>query len=166
MRVPVYEEIKITKYDVMNVLDVMKKSRVGKAPTYIDLNDKNQDETLHCLDIIHDALKVMKTSPVFPYPLYLITPFKDIESELPLVFNKSDLPKHFMKPVKRLTSKELNLLNKSVTLSERISNTSLSQRQAELKSGIRYYKMLYQLTKELDFYQGILENLSRPKRRS
>lgn len=165
MRVPVYEELKISQFDVMAVLDQMKKSRLGHVPCYIDLVGHPENETDQALQALEDALIMLKVSPLFPYPFFIISDkIKRQTTHIPIVQNKSELPAHFKKPVKRLTSKELSLLNKAVTLTERISNTPLQQRQKELDEGTRFHKMLFQLSKELDFYQEILEDLQMEKK--
>lgn len=161
MRVPVYQELKITKFDVMNVLDQMKKSRIGQAPCYIDISPLEKDEAEHALQVIEDTFKMLKASPLFPYPTYIITEIPELETNLPTIETKDKLPKHFMRPIKRLTSKELSLLNKAVTLTNRIANTPIQQRLQELQQGTKYYKMLFQLSKELDFYQDVLEDLKK-----
>lgn len=164
MRVPVYEELKISKFDVMSVLDQMKKSRVNQVPCYIDLSTLELDEIEHALQVIEDTLKMLKASPLFPYPIFIITQITGLQTSLPIVETKEKLPKHFMRPIKRLTSKELSLLNKAVTLTNRISNTPMEQRLRELQQGTRYHKMLFQLSKELDFYQDVVEKLKSRKR--
>lgn len=161
MRVPVYEELEISQFDVMSVLDTMKKSRVGHVPSYIDLTEKTKTEVERAIQIVEDVLQMLKVSALFPYPLFIITREIQIETHIPLVSNKERLPMHFMRPIKRLTSKELSLLNKAITLTQRMTNTPLQQRQKELAHGTRLHKTLFQLTKELDFYQDILEKLQK-----
>jgi hypothetical protein len=164
MRVPVYEELKITKFDVMNVLDQMKKSRAGQVPCYINLNSLDDKETEHALQVIEDVLKMIKTSAFFPYPVYIISNLHGLETQLAIIESSDKLPKHFMRPIKRLTSKELSLLNKAVTLTNRITNTPIRQRLQELHQGTSHHKELFKRSKELDFYQEIIEKIRKRKK--
>lgn len=164
MRVPVFEEIKILKFDVMSVLDVFKKSKVGHGPCTIDLSTKSAQELEEILETLEDALTILKTSPKVPYPIYIFTPHTSVKTDFALIKGPEQLPQHFIKRVKRLTSKELSLLNKSITLTQRILNLPLRQRERELKVGLRFHKELFKLSKEMSFYENIQSHLDKKER--
>lgn len=164
MRVPVFEEIKLSKFDVMSIVDQFRKSKVGQGPCTIDLRDKNAQEIVEICDIIEDALTILKISPKIPYPIYIFTPYTSTPSSCSLLKGPQQLPQHFIKRVKRLTSKELSLLNKSITLTQRILNLPLRQRERELRVGLRFHKELFKLSKEMSFYEDIQARLEKRER--
>lgn len=161
MRVPVFEEIKITKFDVMTIIDHFRRAKVGFNPCVIDLRDKNEQEISEICEVIEDALIIMKVSAKIPYAIYIFTPHTSTHSSCSLIKGPEQLPRHFIKRVKRLTSKELNFLNKSVTLNQKILNLPLLQRERELKVGLRFHKKLFQLSKEMSFYEDIQAKLEK-----
>lgn len=164
MRVPVFEEIKLSKFDVMSIVDQFRRSKVGMGPCSIDLRDKNAQEMNEICDVIEDALTILKVSAKIPYPIYIFTNYTSTASSCSLIKGPEQLPFHFIKRVKRLTSKELSLLNKSVTLTQRILNLPLRQRERELEVGLRFHKKLFQLSKEMSFYEDIQTRLEKKER--
>lgn len=161
MRVPIYEEIKLKDYDVMSFVDILRKSKVGKGPTYLELGHLEEKEAYLILETLSEALKILKISPLFPYPLYIIGPFNFPELNIPIIPNSSELPKHFYNRVKKLNSKELDLVNKITTLTERVSNHPLETRRRELKKSMKDQGTLFLLTRELASYENMLDALNR-----
>jgi len=161
MRVPVYEELIIKNTDVMSVVDVLRKSKVGRGPTYLNLNDIVESKTVNILNTLVEALKILKISPFFPYPLYVISSISPQHIPLPFLDNLEQLPSHFFSKIKRLNSKELDLTHKISTLTERIANQPIEARRNELKKSMKTQKKLFHLTKEQAFYERLIINLNK-----
>jgi hypothetical protein len=163
MRVPIYEEITLNQYDVMSCVDTLRKSKVGKGPTYVDLSRLDEKDAYIVFETIAEALKILRLSPLFPYPLYIITPHYFPELGLATLKSVQDLPKHFFNRVKRMNSKELDLVNKINTTAERVSNHPLEGRKKELRQAMKLQKTLYQTTRLQASFESMLEKLNTPK---
>lgn len=161
MRVPVYEEIVLKNTDVMSMVDVLRKSKVGKGPTYLNLHSIVENKIVNLLGTLVEALKILKISAYFPYPLYIISPVKPDHLDLPYLDSELDLPKHFFNKIKRLNSKELDLTHKIATLTERISNQPIETRRKELAASMEIQKKLFTLTKEQAFYERLIVNINK-----
>jgi hypothetical protein len=161
MRVPVYEEVIIKNTDVMSVVDVLRKSKVGRGPTYLNLAETLESKTVNILNTLVEALKILKISPYFPYPLYVISPIRPQNIDMPFLDTVEQLPNHFFSKIKKLNSKELDLNHKISTLTERIANQPIETRRKELKDSMKIQKKLYHLTKEQAFYERLIVNLKK-----
>lgn len=159
MRVPVYEQLKLKETDVMSLVDILRKSKVGKGPTYIDLTPYEERETYFILETLQEALKILKVSAYCPYPLYVLTPYSYPEIDIPTLPSETELPAHFFNRIKRLNSKELDLVNKIGTLTERINNQPIEARRREMKKNLSAQKQLFLITKQQDFYEHLLKKL-------
>ena len=161
MRVPVYEEIVLVNYDIMSIVDLMRKSRVGKNPSYLNLSSLEEKEVYLILETLSEAFRILKISPYFPYPFYVITPFYYPEIDIPALKSTVELPNHFRNKVKKLNNKELDLVNKTTTLSERIANQSITAKRRELRQKLKDQKRLFHLCREQSFYEDILQKLKK-----
>lgn len=161
MRVPIYEEIVLVNYDIMSIVDLMRKSRVGKSPSYINLSSFEEKEVYIILETLSEAFRILKISPYFPYPFYIISTFYYPEIDIPVLKSTVELPNHFKNKVKKLNNKELDLVNKTATLSERISNQSITAKRRELRQKLKEHKRLFHLCREQSFYEDILQNLKK-----
>jgi hypothetical protein len=161
MRVPVYEELFIKNTDVMSIVDVLRRSKVGKSPIYLNLNLVPHNLSVDLLETLVESLKILKISPYFPYPLYVISSIRPTHISLPFLNDESELPQHFYNKIKKLNSKELDLTHKIATLTDRISNQPIETRRKELNKAMKVQRKLYTLTKEQAFYERIIGNLNK-----
>ena len=161
MRVPVYEELIFKSTDVMTVIDTIRKSRVGKGPTYLNMQPYELNQHHEVLSTLIEALKILKLSAYFPYPLYIISQHRLSDVDLPFLDDEKSLPAHFHNKIKRLNSRELDLSHKISTLTDRISNQPVETRRKELKKTMVQQRHLFHLTKEQAFYENVIQKLNR-----
>ena len=159
MRIPIYEELIIEDFSLIALKQTLAQYKVGLIPMYTSFHTLSPKERAAAALNIETVLIELDTHPLFPYPFYIVseTPIKGISIS---IFSKvQDLPSHYFKKVKRLKPKELQLLSKVSLLSEKVINNDLYRKDIILAEGNNNQLLLYRTTKELSFYEKILENL-------
>lgn len=164
MKIPIFEEVMIKSYDEGSLRLRFQRTRVGKTPAYVLLHHLNIDELSEALNNMATVLKDLKIHPHFPYPFYVITKLIDDHPLFPIAGTVAELPRHYFKKIKRPTKKESALLNKVGILANKISNISLYERNKDIEKYKIDQRELYRATKELNFYETILEDLEEEDR--
>ncbi|MCP4912006.1 MAG: hypothetical protein GY909_02715 [Oligoflexia bacterium] len=159
MRLPVFQSIDCTEYSKPSLHEAFLKSGLGSFPLYIYLDLKDKEKVLEALETILDLINEMKVNIKFPYPFYVVTPVVDTYEGLMVINNTSQLPKHFVKRIKRLKNREMALLNKSKLILDRLNNHNLEEDIEKIKARSYQNKELYNLTKEYSFYNSVLEKM-------
>lgn len=159
MRLPVFQSIDCSEYSKPSLHEAFKRSGLGSFPLYIYLDLKDQEKVLETLETIVDLIHEMRVNIAFPYPFYVVTPVVDSYEGLMIINNTSQLPKHFVKRIKRLKNREMTLLNKSKLILDRLNNHNLDEEMEKIKARSYQNKELYNLTKEYSFYNSILEKM-------
>jgi hypothetical protein len=160
MRVPIYEEINLTKHDTESILAMLRGKKFGQVPYYITTSDIDQDFLSVALDNISEALITLNVNTRLPYPVYIISGIKRYHPQLTLLESVNHLPNHFYNKVRRLKTKETALLKKTTLLASKIQNENISHKLSELSEIIQPQRKLFELSKELDFYEEILSGLA------
>jgi hypothetical protein len=164
MKIPNLEEVIINTTDHDELIDLMKKSKVGALPVYSDLSQLGLERLLEVLSVIEDVLYELNISPQFPYPYYIITPFDGFKTIFPLVSSAKYLPRYYVNPTQRVTNKEQRLLDKIEILCAQIKNQNIQQRLEEYKVSIMPQKFIKHLAKESAFLERILNKLDGEQR--
>ncbi|WP_127715891.1 hypothetical protein [Halobacteriovorax sp. HLS] len=159
MRIPIYEELILNQYNVEYLREELGKSKLGLIPMYTSLHLISDKERPTAAMNIEQVLKELEIHPRYPYPFYIIseTPIRSIS--ITVVEHVQNLPLHYFKKAKRLKNKELALLNKATLLAEKVVNNDLYQKEIDLKEGYTHQVLLYRKSKELNFYENVLEEL-------
>ncbi len=169
MRIPIFEQITLQLSELENLeilQDTLAQSRPGQVPCYIGLwqTPSNRHEELARNVLL--ALKRLGVGPLFPYPLYIISDqLKDFD-ELPVVPTVEALPQHFFKKVKRLKNKELALLHKAHPQAQKLVNLDCNNKLAQLQSILKQNRPLYDLSRQLHFYETLLEKIEAKEKKS
>ena len=161
MRIPIYEELLLDDYSKEYLLTKLSKSKVGQVPMYTSFHNISAKERPTAAMNIELVMKELDIHPNYPYPFYIIseTPLRSITIS---VFDVVEsLPSHYFKRAKRLKNKELALLNKTTLLAEKVINNDLYEKMEDLKEGYKGQKVLYRKSKELSFYENILNDLEK-----
>ena len=159
MKMPNLEEVVITTTDHDDLVDLMKKSKVGITPVYSDLSQLGLERLLEVLNILEDVLYELNVSPQFPYPFYIITKFDGFKTIFPIVSSAKYLPRYYINPGQRVTNKEQRILDKIDILCSQIKNQNIQQRLEEYKVSIMSQKFIKHLAKESAFLERILNKL-------
>lgn len=161
MRIPVFEEIKLSASNSVNQIEEeLIKRRVGEVPLYFNATEISENDFHILLPNIMKAHQNVKAHPLFPYPMYIITTYINSHKYFPIVESKGKLPRHFIIKNKQFKSREMAVYNKIVMLTKKIGNLSLEQTIVKLNNAFLKQKKLYNLTKEARFYEKIWEKLN------
>jgi hypothetical protein len=165
MRIPIYEEIPVQHYSLIELRKALAKSNLGKGPCYIAIHSEDQEYISKALDNIANTLKDIGYQDSLPYPLFIVCDQVHSHPELDIFPDVSSLPKHFFKKAKRLNKKELALLSKSTLLSSKLSNIDTKNIKAEIAKLRENQQDLYKACMETSFYKDILQELKLLKER-
>jgi hypothetical protein len=164
MRIPIYEELILDDYSEEYLRGALSKSKIGQVPMYTSFHNISAKERPTAAMNIELIMKELNIHPNYPYPFYIIseTPLRSI---IISVFDVVEsLPSHYFKRAKRLKNKELALLNKTTLLAEKVINNDLYEKVNDLKEGYEGQKLLYRKSKELSFYEDVLNDLERQEK--
>lgn len=162
MKIPVFEEITYEPPSFVSLINTLKHSNVGKVPTFINLLPLNENQTLDFVTKLEDYIFQNNLSPLFPYPIYLVTHFS-LKSVFPHVKTKQDLPEFFFTKVKRPGMKDTQLLHKLEMKIEKIKNIRIFEMTDILKENSERQKKLYIMTKQLHFLEFLNQSLKERK---
>lgn len=154
MKIPIFEEIALTSLVRSDLKYIAQDSKIGKVPCYINLTSLSLQRLKDTVLILEDVILSENLNPLFPYPVYVVTP-ENIKTIFPTVRTIKDLPEHFFKKVKRPSNKELILLNKLTLKIDKIKNLKLTEIYNDLLDSAVKQKELYLVTKELHFLEMI-----------
>ena len=159
---PVITEIEIHDFEIRNLTQAFKKNEVGNRPCFLELNLKQRKHIEPALDNIMAALEIIGVDPRFPYPLYIITPVVRKFLDLPLLSDRSKLPKHFFCKTQKLNSKEQSLLKKTKVVSQKIGNNEISNITIHIQSKSNTRRLLSEVCQENEFLESIVSGLQSP----
>jgi hypothetical protein len=163
MKIPIFEEILLTDLTVEKLKIIISDSRIGKVPCYLNLSEvKKEDVEALVLNLEQITLE-HNLHPLFPYPLYIVTPYT-IKTIFPTVRTFKDLPEHYFKKVKRPNNKELQLLNKLSLKVDKIKNLELYKVMGDFKTTTVSQRALYNASKELYFLESLNDKLLEKKK--
>lgn len=161
MKLPTLEEIKLTNLDITNVKAVFVRSKVGSTPCYLDLSNLTTQRVLEIIPILELVLRDMNLSPRFPYPFYLVTKSEKINSTFPIVESFENIPAYFKVDAKRITNKEIKMLEKIEIIRSQILNEEVQKRLEEYQTTIFPQKIIKSLAKEALFLEKIQKLLTK-----
>ncbi|MBT7610856.1 MAG: hypothetical protein HN576_13930 [Bacteriovoracaceae bacterium] len=160
MRIPIYEEIKLEHHDIESISTVLKEKDFGQVPFFISTSEIDKNFISEALDNISEVLITLNINLKLPYPIYIISLTKINHPELTILDSVNDLPTHFFNKARRLKTKEKALLSKISLIASKISNENVPQILDDLKDILKPQRRLYEVSKELYFYETILDGLS------
>ena len=164
IKIPVFEEIILSDLSEEKLKSVVNESRISKVPCYINLSSHSKVEVESFVVILELIILEHNIHPLFPYPLYIISPYA-VKSICPRARTIKDLPDHYFKRVKRPSNKELQILNKLSLKVDKIKNLELYKILADFKSSSESQRQLYNKTKELYFLETLNSQLfDKPKK--
>lgn len=149
----------------MSLKQLFIKTNVGTVPTYFHLELDKEELIDRALESIDKVLKDQHINSRFPFPLYIICPFRSHFRELNIVHNENELPGHFKKKPQKLKNKEMGLLSKTEISSERIKNQNINEKMNLIKDIAEGHRLLSELTRESHFYQKALLLLKEKKQK-
>lgn len=156
------QKIEIDDFEDSSLEKVLLKNQVGSCPTLLSLEVPKGSSWSECALKVEANFKTLSVDPRFPYPTYLLNPMGIKTSQyFPSLAALTDAPKHFKKKIKRLKNREQVLLEKTITLSNRIKNHSVPKTWAYLLEKSFMNKTLRNLCHEKAFYNDILDTLTK-----
>lgn len=158
MKIPIFEEILLSEMTAEKLRIIVSDSRIGKVPCYLNLSSLKKDEVEGLIINLEQIILDYNLHPLFPYPLYIVSPFF-VKTIFPLVRAVKDLPEHYFKKVKRPNNKELQLLNKLSLKVDKIKNLELYKIINDFRRTSYPQRTLYNETKELYFLEMLNSKL-------
>lgn len=158
MKIPIFEEILLSEMTAEKLRIIVSDSRIGKVPCYLNLTGQKTAEVESLVMNLEQIILEHKLHPLFPYPLYIVTPII-LKTIFPVVRTVKDLPEHYFKKIKRPNNKELQLLNKLSLKVDKIKNLELYKIINEFKRTSESQRQLYNETKELYFLETLNSKL-------
>lgn len=158
MKIPIFEEILLSEMSTEKLRIIVSDSRIGKVPCYLNLTSIKIDEIKNLIINLEQVILDHNLHPLFPYPLYIVTPFA-VKSIFPTVRTVKDLPEHYFKKIKRPNNKELQLLNKLSLKVDKIKNLELYKIINDFRRTTESQRKLYNETKELYFLETLNSKL-------
>ena len=158
IKLPFYDEIRVEKKDIESLRDIIDKSKRAKIPTYFFIKHLEEAVQNRFLFLFFEIVKEHNFNLYFPYPIYIISSIQKRYGDKNIIFkDKKDLPIFFKKDLQKLRAKELNILKKILLNSERVTNIDEYKKMKFLKENAKKQKLLFNLTKEFNFFRNILD---------
>jgi len=158
IKLPFYEEIRIEKKDIESLRTIIDKSKSSKLPIYFSIKHLEEQVQDRFIFLFFEIIKEQKFNLYFPYPTYIISSTQKSFGTKNIIFKtRKDLPIFFKKDLQKLRAKELNFLKKILLNSERVTNIDEFKKLKFLKKNAKKQKVLFDLTKEFNFFRDILD---------
>lgn len=156
MKIPVFEEIQLNQAcDSAYIEEKFLELHVGELPVYIVADKISKEDFIETLPNIESALKRLKIHPRLPYPVVILTPHIESHHSFIIVKSESELLAHFNTKTKRLSKKEVQLLGKISIAKDKFLNLFNDESINEVHQVMRDQRELYNLSKELLFYEQL-----------
>ncbi len=159
MKVPLLQKIEIQDISPEAINLIFDRNPIGVAPIIFILDEV----VLPHKDIfVKNCIKIFKErgiSPYFPFPCYLLSNERIENKAMPQLRSIEDAPKHFIKKIKRVKSREQSLLSKADTYQSRTQNHSVTKDLEYLKRKREDNRKLRDLCHEKNFCISLLEKM-------
>lgn len=159
MRIPIYEEITLDNHEKEIMMDILKTKEFGQVPYYISIITIKDELIEEAIKNISEALITLNIEPNFPYPVYVVCPKEIHHPTLNILDSVNSLPRHFFNKARRLKTKESALLSKTSLIASKIKNENISEKMSDLDKIVHPQRKLYEVTKEIYFYETILKGM-------
>ncbi|MFN8369913.1 MAG: hypothetical protein U0T83_04710 [Bacteriovoracaceae bacterium] len=153
-------QIKISNTNLQNMEPVLKPLELGKA-SYAFIFDKaiGIKDFISVVTLLEEHLTKLKINPRFPYPIYLVSDYDLSDCSFFIIKQIKDIPKYFLEMPGRPGSKELQTIKKLNILRNKIINSDINEKQKLLKNFSFKNKKLFNILKEIDFYEEITKKI-------
>lgn len=159
MKLPILQKIDIQDTARESLQLVFERNNIGITPTILILDEAivahREIFAKNCLEVF----KIKGLNPFFPFPCYILTPEKIQTHGLPQIRSIEEAPKHFIKKIKRIKSREQTLLSKADTYQSRIQNQSVTEDLTYLRRKREDNHKLRDLCRQKSFCATLLEQI-------
>jgi hypothetical protein len=159
MNLPVYKFIKIKNNFQEEITSILSSDLNLKSPIVFNLNELTSEMCGQIVTLIETYFKVNNISLKFPYPVYVISKYTGLESEISIFQNEKDLPHFFSKKDSKINLKESQILLKTKLLQQELVSADPSSYKEKIKNYSKKHKIIFELETERLAYQGILKKL-------
>jgi hypothetical protein len=159
MNLPVYKFIKLKNNFQDDINSIFKSDLNLKSPVVFNLSDLSYEITEQIVKFIETYFKVHNLSLRFPYPVYIISKYEWIESEISFFQNEKNLPHFFSKKDTKINIKESQLVLKTKLLQQELVSADPSSYEKKIESYSKKHRLIYELEVERRSYQNILNHL-------
>jgi hypothetical protein len=156
MPIPNYKKIQLKSSKMDTIEEQLALHQFQVLPHVIDIRSiKNQQLALENLEEYFKARRIYH----YPYPQYILSHIKNFETQLVILSDEKELPRHFDKRVKAPNVKEAEILNLCSLKQKRLSNISFD----DIKMTIDDYRKSQKKLKLLCFEGQFLERVLKKK---
>jgi hypothetical protein len=159
MKLPLIQKIEIDQFDKEFLETTVKKNRCGSIPTLLIIHPEAGQPLEQAYRKIQEAFVLLNVNPRFPYPTYVLRDGGVEQDFFPEVESKEEIPKHFIKKIKRMKKREQTLHGKTVTFSDRISNHPLTRDLDYMEQKSNLNRVLRDSYMEKRFYLDLLQKI-------
>lgn len=159
MKVPLIQKIEINQFDKEFLESTIKKNKCGSVPTLLVITPEPNQPLEQAFRKIQETFVLLDINPCFPYPTYVIREATVEQDFFPEVDSREDVPKHFIKKIKRLKKREQTLHTKTITYSDRISNHALTRDLDYVEQKSDLNRILRNTYMEKKFYFDLLQRI-------
>lgn len=159
MKLPLIQKIEINQFDKEFLEGTIKKNHCGSIPTILIIQPEPNQPLAQAYRKIQEAFIMANINPTFPYPTYVIRDSSVEQDFFPEVESKDEVPKHFIKRIKRMKKREQVLHGKTVTFSERISNHPVTRDLDYMEQKSSMNRILRDSYMEKKFYLDLLQKI-------
>ncbi len=159
MKVPLLQKIEISIKDLPELEDIFRKNSIGSIPTILIFTEMTIEHTKKAIHACEALCRQKDLDPSLPYPLYILNQWQIEQSFFPEVSDLNNIPRHFVKKIKRVKKREQNILDKVVTLSNRINNHHVTGDLEYIALKAKDNKRLKELCSEKNFYLDLITKL-------
>lgn len=159
MKVPLLQKIEISQKDLTELENIFKKNSVGKIPSILIFTDLTIEQTQAAFQMAEGLCRHLELDPSLPYPLYVLNEWNIEQTFFPEVTDLNSVPRHFVKKIKRVKKREQNILDKVITLSDRINNHQVTSDLEYIALKAKDNKKLKELCSEKSFYLDLLTQM-------
>lgn len=159
MKIPLLLKIEVQDIALESIKYILEKNSAGKAPLLLVLDkevvSKREVFAKNCIEV----LKEKGINPYFPYPCYIVSPARIETKGIPHLHKIEQAPKHFIKKIKRIKTREQGLLTKVDTYYSRIRNQSVDDDLDYIQRKREDNRKLRDLCHQKKFFISIVEKL-------
>ena len=157
MKIPIYQEVRLSSNDLDQDLA---NAPWGQGPAYILFPPSSGVEFQKmALARLKQLLLKRGIDCYFPYPIYVISTLPLGRVDFQVLPHESKLPGFFKSRRRELTAKEIPFIKKIQLLANKVVNSKVDEKMAQIQQMAIRNRELFNLTSETHFYQTIRKKL-------
>jgi hypothetical protein len=164
MNLPVYQVINVKSADLAELGELLQKDMNLRHPVVFNVLGLDVDAQREIIGLIENYFVSENISFKFPYAIYIVSVHEPSISMVPIVSAMDRLPKFYQQKEGRMNVKESHLAGRNKLLQQEVSNADSSLHQSEVRSFALLHRRIYELERERNFCNDVLQTLKKAKK--